>query len=957
VKIASYESIEDDYISLLNNNEHSGFAYPERTNGDWNMKRILVVGLMFLLCLSMFSILAPSIVRVSASSPPGKVDNFSLYSSGSYELLIWGNPLISGFPDTSVTAFKIYKDGSLLATVNWTICRYRDYNPVSRWCTYGISAVNAAGEGPQYTESNWWSSIPSNVYYDLKVYCSPPEGGKISGMFNLRSGQITAGNTGLVPMVNAWEAPGYNFTSNWTKTGSISITFYAGQRTCYINSWWENDATITAYFQQLPAHDVTISAHCNTEGVNVIVAITKDGSSSGYSTPHTFTGLTDTHTFTVLDRDYDNHPFAYWDSAGSGQTSTTISVSNAGTHTAYYQALPYKPQGVAAIPVNLGIDLTWSPPTPPAGYTVQSYNIYRGTTPDFAIPWSLPYHTVYATTHFQDSILDNNIYYYRVVAHFQQGLGAPSDPAVGCARLESVKGIESTITGVTSLSVPLLHFFSLQQNFYLFTGNKDAQGNPVVYWCQNCVDEMQNWNPIGCCYAIMFIFNYNWLTGQHSLYRGSLPIPLLSKDVPDTLYFKAEITSGSLSMTNSIGSWSWSSEKLGLTSDAFISTIVNPYGSARAIDSPNLDVVAGGILFTPTPTDVTFNSGQGYVSCEAEIGGKWIPALNERLVTDSSSDATGETSTGLQWNNLINSAYYYYQDGARDYKGVMFVPNFNAPVTQEILFNILGKIVKTLVFSAACPVYLDLYDDQERCVGYNSTSGTVEFQIDNVVWESNQTLLVFDPSGTYRVSVTGTENGTFTSETLWQDVTGATSIIANFTSTIMENETQVYTVGADPNVALINVLPSKTVVCQGFGLQVNATVADLSGGNATFDVTLYANGTIIGTQNALNVSGWDSATACFTWNTTGFARGNYTISAVADTVPGETDFGDNTLIDGEVMISKLGDLNLDGAVNYKDASLFRQAYIGEYSYLADFNQDEVINYKDASLFRGYYVTG
>jgi hypothetical protein len=57
------------------------------------------------------------------------------------------------------------------------------------------------------------------------------------------------------------------------------------------------------------------------------------------------------------------------------------------------------------------------------------------------------------------------------------------------------------------------------------------------------------------------------------------------------------------------------------------------------------------------------------------------------------------------------------------------------------------------------------------------------------------------------------------------------------------------------------------------------------------------------------------------------------------------------------MISKLGDLNLDGVVNYKDASLFRQAYIGEYNYLADFNQDEVINYKDASLFRGYYITG
>jgi hypothetical protein len=55
--------------------------------------------------------------------------------------------------------------------------------------------------------------------------------------------------------------------------------------------------------------------------------------------------------------------------------------------------------------------------------------------------------------------------------------------------------------------------------------------------------------------------------------------------------------------------------------------------------------------------------------------------------------------------------------------------------------------------------------------------------------------------------------------------------------------------------------------------------------------------------------------------------------------------------------SKLGDLNFDGVINYKDASLFRLAYIGAYNYLADFNQDEVINYKDASLFRTYYIAG
>jgi hypothetical protein len=52
-----------------------------------------------------------------------------------------------------------------------------------------------------------------------------------------------------------------------------------------------------------------------------------------------------------------------------------------------------------------------------------------------------------------------------------------------------------------------------------------------------------------------------------------------------------------------------------------------------------------------------------------------------------------------------------------------------------------------------------------------------------------------------------------------------------------------------------------------------------------------------------------------------------------------------------------GDLNLDGVINYEDASLFREAYIVEYNYFADFNQDNVINYKDAALFRTYYIAG
>ncbi len=81
------------------------------------------------------------------------------------------------------------------------------------------------------------------------------------------------------------------------------------------------------------SYNTSIQAHCYTEGAPVSVSITMDGSPTGYYTPHTFTSLTGNHTFTVPNTDPSGHPFTQWN---TGATSTTISVSSAGTHTAYY---------------------------------------------------------------------------------------------------------------------------------------------------------------------------------------------------------------------------------------------------------------------------------------------------------------------------------------------------------------------------------------------------------------------------------------------------------------------------------------------------------------------------------------------------------------------------------------------------------------------------------------------
>jgi parallel beta-helix repeat protein len=84
-----------------------------------------------------------------------------------------------------------------------------------------------------------------------------------------------------------------------------------------------------------PTYFVTINAHCNTEGIDVVVPIAEDGSATGYTTPHTFNGLSGSHNFTVPSSDNASHPFLQW---STNQTSATITVSSNGTYTAYYRA-------------------------------------------------------------------------------------------------------------------------------------------------------------------------------------------------------------------------------------------------------------------------------------------------------------------------------------------------------------------------------------------------------------------------------------------------------------------------------------------------------------------------------------------------------------------------------------------------------------------------------------------
>jgi hypothetical protein len=119
------------------------------------------------------------------------------------------------------------------------------------------------------------------------------------------------------------------------------------------------------------------------------------------------------------------------------------------------------------------------------------------------------------------------------------------------------------------------------------------------------------------------------------------------------------------------------------------------------------------------------------------------------------------------------------------------------------------------------------------------------------------------------------------------------------------------------DVAVVGVFPSKTVVCEGYPMNITVKAKNYGTYNEVFNVTVYANKTAIWTREISLTSG-ASAFLTFTWNTVGFVKGNYTMLAYAWPVQGEIDITDNKLADGWVIVAMTGDINADGIVDIFD---------------------------------------
>ena len=169
------------------------------------------------------------------------------------------------------------------------------------------------------------------------------------------------------------------------------------------------------------------------------------------------------------------------------------------------------------------------------------------------------------------------------------------------------------------------------------------------------------------------------------------------------------------------------------------------------------------------------------------------------------------------------------------------------------------------------------------------------------------------------------------------------------------------------DVAVVDVKPWKTVVGQGYTVKINVTVTNEGEVTETFTLTAYADLALpegdeitIGTQIVSNLLVGETRTITFVWDTTGVSKGSYTISAVADTLLGETHPADNTFTDGLVKVVVPGDINGDGTVDGMDLGELGMSWLaseGGPDYVAnrDINGDGTVDGMDLGIMGMHWL--
>jgi hypothetical protein len=217
--------------------------------------------------------------------------------------------------------------------------------------------------------------------------------------------------------------------------------------------------------------------------------------------------------------------------------------------------------------------------------------------------------------------------------------------------------------------------------------------------------------------------------------------------------------------------------------------------------------------------------------------------------------------------------------------------------------------------------------------------------------------IVYDPTGASGWIHTENDNSTSTQTLGWVEADDLQDQLKVTALSVMRVSPPVYL----HNVAITETALSKTIVGEGYDVRINVSTLNNGIFTETFNLTAYVNETEIGTVE-VTLESDSSTTVYFVWNTSGFARGNYTIEAHAWPVTGENGTEDNTFTFPPVKVAIPGDVNGDDIVELSDFFITSQAFgstlhSSHWNPNADINGDGYVELMDFWIMSQHFGEG
>ncbi|MDH5732839.1 MAG: right-handed parallel beta-helix repeat-containing protein [Candidatus Bathyarchaeota archaeon] len=431
------------------------------------------------------------------------------------------------------------------------------------------------------------------------------------------------------------------------------------------------------------------------------------------------------------------------------------------------------------------------------------------------------------------------------------------------------------------------------------------------------------------------------------------------------LYGFYNTVSGNNITNNNCGVYLWYSDNNMVSGN----TITNSYYAGVSLGISDNNTISGNTITNNTygvelsygssnnmisENTIANNSGAGvylYESSNNTVSGNTITANNMGIMCayeSSNTTISGNTITNHNYgvylygsyntvsgNNITNSDDGVYLDES-SYNNVSGNNITNSEYGVHIYLSFNNTVSGNTITDndVGVPIYLSSYNNVSgNGIANNYRGVSVDQSSDNKFYHNNfvdNTQQVFISSGGY---ANVWDDGYPSGGNYWSNYTGVDLYRGPY-----QNETGSDGIGDSPHVldadnqdnypltkpygglhdvGITSVTLSKTVVGQGYTPSINVTTINYGLNTETFNITVYANTTLID-QTQITLTSKNSTTLTFTWNTTSVTRGNYTVTAAATILPDEADTTDNTFTDGTVLITFPGDVNGDGKVRIDD---------------------------------------